>query len=469
VCYPTLNLLVFFKDGVAMEPVNQVALSLDETEKVILEKTGIPPIFALFLKKKSVQLGIAFALRTNPPIQRYLMPAAPKPSSVKAKTGNWCFTKGVIAVDPALGKIEKIDGLWRVIERTEHDLPDPTLGILSETVHHLSLQEVLTGVNGGEYILIGNESDIQDSGILTVKAGHKCPYQSDIIFCIDLNEKPPRVQPQYKIDFKKMLVSLPPREPRPSWWLDEWGDFFACLDNYYPAKYKHATDINFSDILVYGVADENNKVLPITSDQDLLWISIPVRQHESLLKDFEEVINTFELGGIEKLYMARIALHLRLGGDPHTVDESINNAAIAGLGCVTPYESYVIDDINTDFSHSGINHIRNLIQHASENHNPDHPSPLDVSIVHVWRGKISMTHSESDMIDFILHDQYPIENIISVHPRWDMSKWSLVINKQIDLHQPIPATTLMAFKDFREKNKSFSTLLSWVKKKDVSS
>ena len=452
-----------------MVPADQIAFSLDESEKEILAKTGIPPIFAFFLKQKSLQFGIAFALRTSPPIQRYLMPASPKPSSVKAKTSNWCFIKGVIPVDPALAKIEKVDGYWRVVERGEHDLPDASLGIVSETIHHLSLQEVLTGINGGDYVLIGTEHDIQDSGFIVVKAGNKSPYQTDIIFCIDLNEKNPRVVPQCDIDFEKMLVSLPSRQPKPSWWLDSWGDFTKCLDNYYPAKYKHATDVNFKDIMVYGVADENNQVLPITSDQDLLWISVPVKQHEALLKDFEEVINTFELGGIEKLYLARINLYLKMGGDPESVAASISNESIAGLGCVTPYESLVIDNVNMDFSHSGVKHIRNLIQHASENHNPDQLAPLDVTFVHVWRGKITMTHNENELIGFVLKDQYPIENIINVHPRWDMAKWSTVINKQIDLHQPIPESTLMAFKQHREKSRGFSSLISWVQKKDVSS
>jgi Cft2 family RNA processing exonuclease len=111
-----------------------------------------------------------------------------------------------------------------------------------------------------------------------------------------------------------------------------------------------------------------------------------------------------------------------------------------------------------------------LIQHASENHNPDpeHLAPLDVSIVHVWRGKISMTHSEKEMISFIMQDDYPKENIINVHPRWDMAKWATVIHAQIDLQQPIPLDTLSAYKAYRAKNKGFSNLLQWVQKKESS-
>jgi hypothetical protein len=452
-----------------MEPVSQQAFLLDDQEKEILARTGIPPVFAIFLKQKSVQFGMAFALRTSPPVQRYLMPAAPKPAAVKAKTGNWSFTKGVIAVEPALGKIEKVDGHWQVLERTLRDFPDPKLGILHEVLHRLSLQEVLSGLTGGEYKLIGTEHDIEDSGIITIKSGHKCPFESDIIFCIDLHEQPPRVERQFKIDFEKILTSMPPKPLRPHWWQDGWGDFTACLENYYPARYKHASDLNFMDIMVYGIEDQNHNILPITADQDLLWISIPASKHQELWKDFEEVINTFEQNGVEKLYLARIDLYLRLGGDPEKVEECIQDESIAGLGCVSPYESYVIDAVNSDFSHSGINHIRNLIQHASENHNPDHLAPLDVAIVHVWRGKISMTFSEKEMIRFIMRDDYPKENIINVHPKWDMAKWAPVIYAQINLQQPIPPATLVSYKNYRDKNKGFANLLQWVQKKDVSS
>jgi hypothetical protein len=453
-----------------MEPVSQVALTLDDQEKEILTKTGIPPVFAIFLKQKSVQFGMAFALRTSPPVQRYLMPAAPKPAAVKAKTGNWSFTKGVIAVEPDLGKIEKVDGIWQVVARSNRDFPDPKLGILNEVLHRLSLQEVLSGLLGGEYKLIGTEQDIQDSGVITIASGRKSPDHTDIIFSIDLNEKPPRVETQYKFDLEKILVELPDKPARPIWWQDEWGQFETCLENYYPAMYKHASDLNFMDIMVYGIADGNNHVLPITADQDLLWISIPAKQHITLWKDFEEVINTFEQEGVEKLYLARVDLFLRLGGDPTKIEDNIKNDSIAGLGSVTPYESYVIDQINTDFLQAGVKHIRNLIQHASENHNPDpeHLAPLDVSIVHVWRGKITMTHSEKEMISFILQDDYPKENIINVHPRWDMAKWAAVINAQINLQQPIPLDTLSAYKAYREKNKGFANLLQWVQKKESS-
>jgi hypothetical protein len=444
----------------------QKSFHLDDAEKIILKKTGMPPVFAQFLKEKSDTLGAAFALRASTPLQRYLMPAAPKPSSVKAKTGNWGFNLGIISVDPDLGKTEKMDGKWQLIKRSDEDLPPPESGILHEVVHKLSLQEVLAGLTLGDFDPIGTGDDIKDSGSILLKPKYKFPDGSDVIFRINLNEEASRTAKQCPIDYSKFLVSPPLKEKQPHWWDIKWGNFDSCLDTYYPAQYKHASDLEFKDILIYGINDGSGKILPITGDQDLLWISIPFKQHENILKDFEEVIDTQKVGGVEKLYSERVALHLKLGGDPADAQQSIHNQSLAGMGCVTPYESYVIDEINHSFTGCGIKHLRNLIQHAAENHNPNKISPLDANMVHVWRGKISMTHNENEIIDYVLQKDYPIENIINIHPRWDMSKWSKVIAMQLALNQPIPVDTMSTYKLYRKKTQEtpFFGLHTWIKK-----
>ena len=57
-----------------------------------------------------------------------------------------------------------------------------------------------------------------------------------------------------------MLTQLPEKESRPTWWNGQWGSFEDCLNNYYPAQYQYANDAKFTDIMAYGVADENGKV-----------------------------------------------------------------------------------------------------------------------------------------------------------------------------------------------------------------
>jgi hypothetical protein len=427
-----------------------VVPALDKLEQRIIKRAAIPPVFAQFLKEKSLSLGVAFALRVSQSPHRYLMPASPKPISVKTKTGNWSFTKGVISVAAEFGTLEAEKGEWKLLPRHENDLPHDAK-FLKSILHRLSLQEVLSGLNIGEYNLAGTEEDIKKTGRIKVKAA-KHPAGIETVFSINLTEKCPRVEPQCQIDFNKILAQLPEKESRPDWWNDQWGNFDVCLNNYYPAQYQHANDDYFTDILAYGVEDENGNVLPITGDQDLLWISMPLKSSNGLMREFSEVINTLEPGGVEKLYKARIALHLKMGGTEENAESSISNSSIAGLGCVTAYESYVINEVNKAFSDCGIHHLRNLIQHAAENHNPNTPSPLDAKMVHIWQGKISATQNEQELIKFFLQPGFPNENMIDIHPKWDMSKWSSAIYAQLVLKQPISPETLTAYKVYRMKS-----------------
>ena len=122
--------------------------SLSKQEQRIIKQADIPPVFAQFLKEKSLTLGVAFALRVSASPHRYLMPASPKPISIKTKTGNWSFTKGVISVADELGTIEEENGKWKILNRNEHDLPKDA-DFLKPVLHRLSLQEVLSSLNTG--------------------------------------------------------------------------------------------------------------------------------------------------------------------------------------------------------------------------------------------------------------------------------------------------------------------------------
>lgn len=417
----------------------------------ILEKTGIPPLFASLLEEKSKTLGIALAIRTSSPFQRYLMPASPKPSSVKLKTGNWGLTKGVISVDPLLGKIEKKDNAWCLQERSHEEIH---LDIIQTVLHRVSLQEILAALHNQSLTLLNSEKEIRASGKLILKPGSKAPANCGILFSINLLEQAPRRQPQQQIDIEKFQTTTIHTDTEPTWWNNLWGSFRQCLTHYYPALYRQANDSEFQDILIYGVSNGEGEVLPITGDQDLLWISEPANRRETLLKNFENIIDTSSPEGCRKLYEARIELYLKLGGNPEEAEKTISNDSIAGLGHVTPFESYVIDEINKSFYQSGVKHLRNLIQHAAENHNPGEPSRIDAPMVHVRQGKLLMTHNERELINYVMQGNYYQENIIQVHPKWDMGKWSPLIEKQLLLKQPIMEDTIVAFNEYRAKRKS---------------
>jgi hypothetical protein len=373
--------------------------------------------------------------------------------TVKVKTGNWGLTKGVIAVDPYLGKIEKFNNQWCPQPRVESDLPLAP-GVIQEIVHKVSLREIIIGLQKNDYRLVISASDIKKTNRLIIEVITHNLELHPIIFSINFNEPADRIEPQQLIDFKKMQPFSIDKEQEPSWWLAMWGEFHTCLSYYYPLQYKYITEDNFHDVMIYGVGNGKGEILPITGDQDLLWISIPTSKHDTVLKNFEKVINTFEASGTQELYTARIALHLALGGNPEEAEQHINNDSIAGLGCVTPYESYVIDEVNTAFAKTGIKHLRNLIQHAPENHNPGKPSPLNATMVHIWRGEISLTLNENELIQFVMQPNYPRENIFHVHPQWNMKSWAPVVANQCFLKQPILEKTLLAYNEYCNTHKT---------------
>jgi hypothetical protein len=188
-----------------------------------------------------------------------------------------------------------------------------------------------------------------------------------------------------------------------------------------------------------------DKVLPITGDQDLLWISRPAQNAEGLEK-FAKVANTFKVSEIEQLVSERIKLALYLARNSHEkLPEllQINNASVARLGCVTTFESYIIDEVNKSLGQV-MTHMHDLFQHGTENRNPGLPSPMDSPMVHVWKGHVSLTQDEGELLEFVMQKGYLEENIIDVHPKWDMSKWSQVVNRQLELGQPVPLATLAA-------------------------
>ncbi len=429
--------------------LSQKKITLDDAERELLARTGMPPVMAKLLEEKSQLFG-AFAVRAGSPSNRYLMPAAPKPLSVKEKTGNWGFAKGVISVDPTLGKIIRKDGQWILRDRNPRDLP-LTTGMLQETIHHIALQEVLAGLQANLYQLIGTEQDIQQSERLVVSAPKKHPANTQILFSINLNETKSRLEKQPPIQFEKFFANDHTFIDKPTWWLEKWGVFEDCATTHYPAQYKQSHDIDFKDILIYGLTDRDGKILPITGDQDLLWISVPSAK-QSEFKEFEDVLNTFEHDGRVTLYEARLALYLKMGGKIEEAEMYISNESITEVGFITPYESYVIDEINRAFSHTGIKHLRNLIQHAPENHNPNtHPS-VDPPIIHIWQNKIYITRDEKQLVDHIMQGAYMKANIIQVNPKWNMRRWSQVIAAQVALKQPVLADTKLAYESYCAKH-----------------
>ena len=77
-------------------------------------------------------------------------------------------------------------------------------------------------------------------------------------------------------------------------------------------------------------------------------------------------------------------------------------------------------------------------------------------------GKVNiiLTHDENDLVDFILEDQdYLRENIIEIHPAWNMQIWSRVLERQMQLNQIIPQAVMKKYAEYKNKK---NKIPSWV-------
>lgn len=420
----------------------------NQDDDSILKATGVPAVFVDLLKQATKDNNNAFAIRAGSPFQRYFMPNAPKPVTMKAKTGNWGAVKGVIPEDNALGKVENHDGIMVVKARDDKkDLPQVP-GIVEPVTHKLSLREVIDGVARHEFEL---KSVKNGKLIFTANDG---PTNSNIEFSINLHEKAPRVERQIELQNMDQISKNIADVKQPKWWREELGDFKKLIDNYYPAQYRDANESRseFRDINVFGVpkGDGPDKVvLPITGDQDLLWVTRPTTK-ENMIEP-PKVYNTFKQDQVGELIAARFDMAVAEAGDDMeklTQLVDIDNASIARLGCVTAYESKIIDQVNSKMR-GEVQHMLDLFQHGTENHNPGTPSPLDSPMIHVWKGVLSITHNEKDLVDYVLQPGYLTANIVDIHPKWDMEKWSPVIEKQVKLGHPIPEATLAACVEYK--------------------
>jgi hypothetical protein len=418
------------------------------SDQDILKLTGIPPSFAEMLKRVSVEKDIAIAIRGGSPFQRYLMPCAPKPSSVKAKTGNWGFTKGVISEDISFGKKEaKANGEWGIKERDDNKELPLGKGIVEPIVHKLSLNEILAGIDSGEYNFVSAEQ-----GRLIVTA-RDAPDNTNFEFSIDLKEQAPRADKQMELKNTDSLTVNLKTSSQPSWWKEEFGNFAEKSQTYFPAQQRDIANnpaAGFSDLMVYGVITNNLGTLPITGDQDLLWLSRPL---DKATGKEVKVLNTYKAEDEKELGEIRLNMAIaRAEKDPANAEShlTISNDTLHGLGCITPFESEVLDDANKEFANEAA-HIQGLFQHGCENRNPGIPSPLDAPMVHIWKGEMYMTQNEKELLAFVMQPGYLQNNIIDVHPKWDMQQWSAVVEQQYQLQQPIPPATFVALVEFQHQ------------------
>ncbi|MDR3491756.1 MAG: hypothetical protein P4M12_06930 [Gammaproteobacteria bacterium] len=418
-----------------------------------LEAVGIPLEFAAQIMLLANSLGIAIAIRAGKPFQLYNDHCIPKPSFVKAKTGNWGFAKGVIPENSQLGKIDA-----NGVVVAPPVIPEE----VSFTQHKISLGEIVRGLQNipPEYQLISLDPSLtpeeyiqRHHRLAVVPAAEAAPKNNSVIFSIDLE----RGSLPLQVDVEPICTTLfKAKHECPSWWDEQWGKFSDRVSYRYPAEYQENISGPLLPLQIYAIRDNQDELIPITGDMDLLWVTRPTQKEikqrnlSVLPESAHRVVNTAELEGSALMLEALIELHTHFAEQRDEIFDinEISDESIGRAGCITPLESFFITKINERFSKFAP-HITNLFQHGAENRNPGLPSDIDGKILHIWQGEVILTESEKDLVDFVLNTPGYLENnIIDVHPKWKMELWAPVINKQILLRQSIHSEVMERYKKY---------------------
>ena len=205
-------------------------------------------------------------------------PFAPKPSTVKLKTGNWGWMKESIPVDQT-NLAKSINGHIKPGTSTELTRnPQKYPNVIAITTKKISLQEITEGLARGEYKEVKSSNP---NRIYVKPVGGSTPEDASIIFSIDLKG------PKQKIEAK-----LTPQVAQPDWWKANWGDFNAAQQFEYNAQYRKNDLVEFRDLEIFG-APVNGKVCAFGKDNDGFLPCVQQQIFNDLPAAAKKIINTF--------------------------------------------------------------------------------------------------------------------------------------------------------------------------------
>ena len=339
-------------------------------------------------------MNVAIAVRGNSSFHLFEEPSVPKNIDIKAKTGTWGLTKGVIATDSSLGRHDK--GGRPV--NLNYSKPD----FIKSMQHKITLREIVLGLNSNpaKYELVQPlVKSTQQNSYLMIKpvldSQENAPKFSDITFCINLsnkNKSAPNKIDTFNYSNDKLILA------RPEWWNDGWGDFLTLCDSRFPLEYQLGmNEKSRKPVEIFAIEinrNDQNILLPVTNDIDLLWISHPAKNNQELISIAD---------------MHNIKMHEAVDGHNRTAANSLLSSLnilkskfanifrmndnhqpllsdIAKLGRITPFEALVTHVINSRLSNFS-SHIKNLFQHGAENRNPGILSDINGKVLHFWKSQ----------------------------------------------------------------------------------
>lgn len=400
----------------------------------LLSPIDTPPIMVKKIMKVSKDFGGAIlSFRSNASLSLYLIPSAPKPATIKAKTcRRKSFAEGTIPEinsSKILGNIVEYDNNIKRIkpyQPQELECHDNTNEITTPLVQlDYSLKQILEGLNKNYYQLVSTEDEL-NKGVIKVREMTDLEVQGGVIYSINLKDKfKPPLDDIRQTDW--LIATEIPMVHEPDWWVSTLGKWQEIKEYRYPAFYQGKKMREAKPLLVYGREIENEEgkkeIIPITGDQDSLWITIPVHLNKQFnLPDlYFEPINTFEDSGPAKMFDALLEMsnHFK---DIKKMDlvlpvVDLSDRALASMGILSPYEAYIAICINKLIANE-THHIRDLIQHGCDNRNPDKPSTLNNKINHISCDFQIQTKNAKELVH-LASSSYYNDNLVDLHPKWD--------------------------------------------------
>lgn len=223
-------------------------------------KSQIPPLFVLAAGEVLADLKIhSISMRTTAAAIDYL-PHAPKPPSIKYKTGKGGISDAVIPVDESTTTMRDVNG--KVIALAQNQKYKPSSDDIGPMQYKIPLEKIILGLNKNppEFKMI----NVSQNGVLEFNV---------------ISDDPAISMPTYKIDLNANNIAEPlssalNRESpasamQPDFWNPAWGDFKEKLQQGFPLEYQKDSAQAFKSYEVYGRGESPETRLMITGDQDV--------------------------------------------------------------------------------------------------------------------------------------------------------------------------------------------------------
>ena len=321
---------------------------------------------------------------------------------------------------------------------------------------HITMRELIDGINTSPpmYQIVGVD---ESSLIIEPTTENKLP-DSQLQFQIDFSKA--QDTPNVNLELIAPLLAQHSELTEPEWWNPSWGEFATIHQQQFSVNYRNQRTSDFAPLNLLAKDDK-----AVTADADILFVGMPppsrfsdagllstedlAAQNYARLASYYQPVNAANtIEGIPTLLATVPQLNAGLYSSSTEIDISAliafkeylddRSTELERGGMITPCEELFVITVNQQYA-THVQGSDQLFKHGPESNNPGTPSPMsDVRMLHVWRGRQVITENEQELVDFVMQDDYLENNVVNVHPQWNMQLWSPVIEKQLALgYEPL--------------------------------